>query len=840
MERTNANHDMTIKQRMAALQASSSPEGAKPPSGGGAPGPSGGATAAPAKVDLIPPRAQSSMPRATNDKTDQFSSLSLSAAGSVAALRNDIGSKIPMGIPGKAPPKPPAAGAAPKPPAAGAAPKPPAAGAAPKPPAGAGAPKVGDGAGAASKGADEGVTGAPPPIHKGLLAKEKEMKLAGQSTGFNQRFFVVKPGMLLYFDTPAQWESRQPAKGSMVLDKGTVLSNLKNARAGRPHTFRLDRQTSGAKEKYVLSATNQRDAEVWLKALRQAGVVDELVGRSRTMEPPRTPQGLSPSGTPGLARASSTGPPDPPGPLRPPAVRPPWAKHKTQQQPPAESSPNRAPPSSHAAEAEVATAKTKATAGMEAQAATRVQAIQRGKVTRQASARTLEERKAAAAAATAEEIARVESDKAVLAKRRAQMEARSAADKQDGVARPATAPPKTQPVEPPKMTAEQAKAAHAPLPTLRQTTSALEAERSALDAELQKRKGSKEGDAVASQPTSSTTAAARPTPARGSEELKELRASIQAAVQQLDRPNAEKLDGRFTGTLKPIVLGSASAATGGLDNHLKLSEDYQPSSLKDAIERIKEEFAKSGTDVDKECLAYVLEQRCGDSQKKFPNSPWPMDCDEKGRREDRTSLFVGMDLDDFTSHPKSRKAKLHKAHVLGLRLYTTAAFRSLIDPLRDTQRKDQHPFPTTIKMIAEGLKLLREVDRALDLAQNRAPERDLWRGLKDMERELPPDIVSQGGTELAPMSTTTELQVAVQYSASHDPMLMRVRTESFIERGADVSYLSAFPDEAEYLFPPLTYLRVTDYHSVDITVRLPGGQATRRYVIVDVKPHITA
>ena len=114
------------------------------------------------------------------------------------------------------------------------------------------------------------------PIHKGLLAKEKEKKLAGQSTGFNQRFFVVEPGLLLYFDTSAQWASLQPAKGSMVLDKATVLSNLKHARAGRPHAFRLDRLTSGAKEKYVLAATDQRDAEVWLNALRQAGVSDEL------------------------------------------------------------------------------------------------------------------------------------------------------------------------------------------------------------------------------------------------------------------------------------------------------------------------------------------------------------------------------------------------------------------------------------------------------------------------------------------------------------------------------------------------------------------------------------
>ena len=421
-----------------------------------------------------------------------------------------------------------------------------------------------------------------------------------------------------------------------------------------------------------------------------------------------------------------------------------------------------------------------------------------------------------------------------------------------------------------------------PLPPVKQTTSDLEAE-------LQRRKNAKEAaaaaevnsDAMASSPAavarppplpvSSPAAVARPPPlpaasgqvvpppavrppgarraskppapqgaARGSKgDSEKLRASIQAAVQQLDSSDVAKLHGhgRFTGSLKHFVLGSASAATGGLDDHLKLPDEFQPPSLKDSIERIKQEFEQSGTDEDKECLAYVLEQRCGDAHKTFPNSPWPMDCDEKGLREDRKNKFGGMDLDDFTAHENSRKARLNKAHVLGLRLYTTAAFRSLIEPLRDTQRKDPHPFPTTIKMITEGLKKLREVGRLLDQAQGRAPERDLWRGLKDMERELPPDIVSQGGTELAPMSTTTLLQVAVQYSASHNPMLMRLHTESPMQRGSDVSYLSAFPDEAEYLFPPLTYLEVTDSHAVDI--KLPDGQASR-FTIVDVKPHICA
>jgi hypothetical protein len=61
----------------------------------------------------------------------------------------------------------------------------------------------------------------------------------------------------------------------------------------------------------------------------------------------------------------------------------------------------------------------------------------------------------------------------------------------------------------------------------------------------------------------------------------------------------------------------------------------------------------------------------------------------------------------------------------------------------------------------------------------------LWRGLKDMARELDPQFLRDGGSENAPMSTTTSLEVAVRYSASAKPTLLRLRTKSSYERGAD-------------------------------------------------------
>ena len=44
------------------------------------------------------------------------------------------------------------------------------------------------------------------------------------------------------------------------------------------------------------------------------------------------------------------------------------------------------------------------------------------------------------------------------------------------------------------------------------------------------------------------------------------------------------------------------------------------------------------------------------------------------------------------------------------------------------------------------------------------------------------------------------LQVALRYSQSSTPLILKVRSKGFHDRGADISFLSVFPDEAEILF----------------------------------------
>ena len=60
-------------------------------------------------------------------------------------------------------------------------------------------------------------------------------------------------------------------------------------------------------------------------------------------------------------------------------------------------------------------------------------------------------------------------------------------------------------------------------------------------------------------------------------------------------------------------------------------------------------------------------------------------------------------------------------------------------------------------------------------------------------------------------------------------VLFKIKTKSFMQRGADLQYLSAFPAEKELLYPPLTFLQPTGWsmeHSV-------GGV---KFTVIEVEP----
>jgi len=110
----------------------------------------------------------------------------------------------------------------------------------------------------------------------------------------------------------------------------------------------------------------------------------------------------------------------------------------------------------------------------------------------------------------------------------------------------------------------------------------------------------------------------------------------------------------------------------------------------------------------------------------------------------------------------------------------------------------------TVYYLDEALRKLRAVRASMD-AKVFAGKTLLWRGMKDMVLSDPQKFKEQGGTEVAPMSTTEDKQVALKYSSSERPLLFKFKAKG-LSMGVDISYLSVYPKEREVLYPPLTYL----------------------------------
>ena len=144
-----------------------------------------------------------------------------------------------------------------------------------------------------------------------------------------------------------------------------------------------------------------------------------------------------------------------------------------------------------------------------------------------------------------------------------------------------------------------------------------------------------------------------------------------------------------------------------------------------------------------------------------------------------------------------------------------------------------HPLPALVMCISDGLKALRALDPESDQATSII---EYYRGFTDMQ--VTEEFRGTGGTELAPMSTTTDVEVACGYAVrkgkTDGALLMKIVTENNLQRGADLRFLSMFPGEAETLFPPLTFMQPTEKEEqvMEFTLR-DGGIFKLR--IIEVK-----
>ena len=188
-----------------------------------------------------------------------------------------------------------------------------------------------------------------------------------------------------------------------------------------------------------------------------------------------------------------------------------------------------------------------------------------------------------------------------------------------------------------------------------------------------------------------------------------------------------------------------------------------------------------------------------------------------------------MKLSDFCANPKAKQARLTEAEVVAIRLYTTLAYIFMNNPLRDEERYEQGiqcPLPVTTWFAASGTKKLRAL-------QETKGEITLWRGMRNLE--VADGFMEKGGTELAFMSTTLDLEVAVRYCLSPKSLLFKLVSPGFMTTGADVRWISAFPGEAEILYPPLTYLKPTGRKETIIVKR---GDEALSFTVVEVHPQL--
>jgi len=278
-------------------------------------------------------------------------------------------------------------------------------------------------------------------------------------------------------------------------------------------------------------------------------------------------------------------------------------------------------------------------------------------------------------------------------------------------------------------------------------------------------------------------------------------------------------ENKYVGEL--LRLGTPIEARQGIHRSLNVSgkllwerfSEGEEAILNEFMQNISQERDAMGWS-DGDWLHYVLSQTADERTLPVGYSSTKLD---KGHK--------GMALDDFCKHPIAVGARLDRSHVLALRLYSTSVFRSINRPLREARK---HPYPALVSRLVDGIVRLRAYQSQSD--DQRTYE--FWRG---MRVEASDEFFARGTTELAFSPTMrTERKVAesmVTKDGANASVLIRLQL-TMKEAGADISWLSVFPGEGEFLFPPGTYVEPKPSRGATIpgAVRVIDG-------LVHVKEH---
>ena len=151
---------------------------------------------------------------------------------------------------------------------------------------------------------------------------------------------------------------------------------------------------------------------------------------------------------------------------------------------------------------------------------------------------------------------------------------------------------------------------------------------------------------------------------------------------------------KFGVDAKELITGQAKSAADGLEALLCIQDrkefyDRISDDVKGIEEEVREfdEKYRGGTDEDAkkvlELFNYIVYE--GTSEKTYENG-----IRDKGREP-------GTTLSYFVSHRKAKEAGLKECHVVALRMYTTAIYKYMNNPLRDQKRrKKEQPCPLPV------------------------------------------------------------------------------------------------------------------------------------------------
>ena len=311
------------------------------------------------------------------------------------------------------------------------------------------------------------------------------------------------------------------------------------------------------------------------------------------------------------------------------------------------------------------------------------------------------------------------------------------------------------------------------------------------------------------------------------------------------RRAATKIASKF---VAPVIrLGTAGQAAKGLPGLMGVDDAEIGTFMQEKILAIVKEFQVHGSDEDKANLAGLLdgtyrnppdsvlikaaEDAVRDAQEAGMLDPTlnqtaadaqaAVDADTAKKAATRC-----VTIDELMQTKQVLTSGIERHHVLALRLYTTSSYRLINNPLRTVPPTQPHPVAATTYFISDAIKKLRAVG---------AEQTDAfvpvvyWRGLAGMS--LSTEFMEQGGTEYGCMSTSAARDIAVEFAGTKHPLVFKYETENFMSRGADISFLSVYPEEKESLYPPLTYLSV-----IKIRVEVIDGVKTLVATVVPIFP----